>query len=70
MVRRLTKGHKMEIFTLSNPDAAAAVFLAHKADDMPRAELTRILQSGQVKRSLYILARILRAAGNVHTVKN
>jgi len=60
----------MQVFNLTNPDAAAAVFLAHKADDMPRAELTRILESGAVSRPLYILARILRAAGNVRTIKN
>ena len=60
----------MEVYNLTNSDAAAAVVLAHKADDIPRAELTRLLQSGQVKRPLYILARILRAAGNVRTIKN
>ena len=60
----------MQVFQLSNPQAAAAVKLAHAAQYMPRAQVTRILETGEIPRALYVLACVLRAAGNVHTVKN
>lgn len=52
----------MQAFTLSNPQAAAAVYLAQVADLMDRATMRRQLQRFGVPAQLFTLARVLRAA--------
>lgn len=52
----------MSAFTLTNSQAAAAVYLAHVAHLMDRATIERQLIKFGVPRQLFTLARVLRAA--------
>lgn len=52
----------MSAFTLTNPHARAAVYLAQVAHLMDRATIERQLIKFGVSRQLFTLARVLRAA--------
>ena len=62
MVRRLTKGHKMEVFTLSHYQAKNAVLLARLARSTPRAVITYMLEDTKTPRALFVLACVLQSA--------
>lgn len=49
-------------FALTHPHAALAIRLAHAAQYVDRATMSRILASSGCPRGLYTLARVLRAA--------
>lgn len=52
----------MEIYAITNPQAANAIRLANASRFAPRATITHQLQATKTPRSLYVLACVLAAA--------